>query len=284
MLAIKGRRGHMKISPFYRGSGGGQKLIILGKLPEESFEIFWELNRGTQTIRELRQIVFISEDDATHIVVIPDDMKASEQLVSEFVKLGIGRAKKAHVFAREDEIEWMNSLLSGLKIESPIQWTTPRTDNHRVDIKLMSLVNDKYFRALAKIGFHYFLKHVNQFDGSEDAFQDIREFITHGGDVDKFIGFSSQQLAIQIYSGLTPSTYVHVLAIEINTYIFSRLQFFLGPDYRPLVWTIRLGKNPSKIHYPQAIGHSFAYYEDGRQDNYDGEMADVTPIRKRLLR
>src|SRR5687768_5809122 len=56
MLDIKGRKGHQKVSPFYRGSAGGGRLILKGKPLGEDLELDYELNRGTQTVTHLRQI------------------------------------------------------------------------------------------------------------------------------------------------------------------------------------------------------------------------------------
>jgi hypothetical protein len=62
---------------------------------------------------------------------------------------------------------------------------------------------EKYFRGLAKIAFHYFLKHMEGFHGSEDAFSDIRNFIIDGRreDVDTFVSGRQSHLKTNIVPG-----------------------------------------------------------------------------------
>jgi len=59
-------------------------------------------------------------------------------------------------------------------------------------------VNDRYFRAIAKIGFHYFLTKFPRFRGDEACFTEIRNFIMNGCPIDeigKFVTQSREQFA-----------------------------------------------------------------------------------------
>jgi hypothetical protein len=84
----------------------------------------------------------------------------------------------------------MHHLLSGLKpnmISEPEITIGDKEEEARA--VLHASPTSKYFRALAKIGFHYFLKYMGGFHGSEPAFSDIRNFITNGtaAEVDYFV-------------------------------------------------------------------------------------------------
>lgn len=45
----------------------------------------------------------------------------------------------------------------------------------------MVVLTDRYFRAIAKIGFHYFLTQFPQYNGHEPMFSAIRRFILEDG-------------------------------------------------------------------------------------------------------
>jgi hypothetical protein len=60
-------------------------------------------------------------------------------------------------------------------------------------------VKEPYFRALAKIGFHYYLSRSRRgYRGDEPMFDDVRRFILDGGDVDQFFQFALGSFPRQI--------------------------------------------------------------------------------------
>lgn len=152
---------------------------------------------------------------------------------------------------------------------------------------------EKYFRGLAKIGFHYFLKHMRGFHGSEAAFAGIRDFILDGKaeDVDRFVSGRTNYLAADIFPGESPVGYRHLLIARADyEQLVSRMQFFIHPKYSsPIyrverfalpVYTVRLGKSPSRIIYPRASRHYFTYSDEYGREGYDGEMREE-PLRLR---
>jgi hypothetical protein len=133
---------------------------------------------------------------------------------------------------------------------------------------------EKYFRGLAKIGFHYFMKHMRGFHGSEDTFAGIRDFITGGKaeDVFRFISGWTNHCVVDIAPGESRAGYRHLLLAHSNyERLLCRMQFFVHPKhpspiYRfnrltPPIYTMNLERNPSLIDYPQAIRHSFIYLD-----------------------
>lgn len=282
-LAIKGRKRGEKVSPFHRGSAGAPPLMMKGKFPGEDFEILWQLNSGTQNIDYMRQLVLFTEKGDTHIIVIPDDMKDPAQLREQVreagEQLGVERFREARIFAPESEIEWMNHLLSHLQRDSEIEWSNS-PEKGRISTATTVTVTSRYFRALAKISFHYFLKQVDRFHGSEDTFADIRAFIMQGGinDVEKFVQASENQISTEVASGKRPSNYCHLLSTGINyQWLISKLQFFLGPNFLPPVYLIKIGENPSPIWHRETHSHAFVYYDNGPQGGFDGFLSAGDP-------
>jgi hypothetical protein len=147
--------------------------------------------------------------------------------------------------------------------------------------------------GLAKIGFHYFLKHMSGYHGSEDAFAAIRNFITSGKaeDVFRFISGWTNHFVVDITSGESPAGY-RPLLLASSSYkrLQCQMQFFIHPKHSsPIyrldrftlpIYTIDLGRNPSLIDYPQAKRHSFTYSDTLGEKGYDGEIKEE-PIRAR---
>ncbi len=283
-LEIKGRKRGKKISPFQRGSAGAPPLMMKGKFPGEDFEILWQFNPGTRGVDHMRQIILFTENGDTRIILIPDDMKDPSQLREKIKEvgeeLGVERFKEARIFAPESEIAWINYLLSHLQRDSEIEWSRS-PEKGRISTATTVTVTSKYFRALAKIGFHYFLKRMPKFHGSEDTFADIKNFIKQGGidDVDNVVSGSLDQISTEITRGMRPVHYCHLLATGVNDqWLISKLQFFLGPDFLAPIYVIKLGENPSPIWYQEVHSDAFIYYENREQDGYDGYLSTGTPV------
>src|SRR5215510_11860754 len=113
---------------------------------------------------------------------------------------------------------------------------------------------------------------------------DIRNFIKNGGEVSRFVGYTMKQFVGPLNFGYEPTTYMHILhARATYTYMFSKLQLFFGPEYRPPVFTINLGRNPMRIIADQMVAHSFTYFPDRPRDGYDGEMSEIPLASARWL-
>jgi hypothetical protein len=93
----------------------------------------------------------------------------------------------------------------------------------------------EYFRAIAKIGFHYFLLHSKIFNGAEKEFEAIRQFIRYGnGDERNFLTKGSGNLAHDTSGRCRPDFYAHILRTEISCeQIAVLIQPFISQDYKP---------------------------------------------------
>jgi len=141
-------------------------------------------------------------------------------------------------------------------------------------------VDDRYFRAIAKIAFHYLIKHFRSFRGDEEMFGGIRNFIMKGGNISDYVTWSDKQI-IEIKEGYTLDGWGHLVIARANEHImFSRLQFFIGPDCVPFVFRVALGRNKTSLIYDITSGHSFAYYKDGPKDGKVGVMDQLLWLHK----
>jgi hypothetical protein len=301
MLGIEGRKTHKKISPFQRGSAGASRLTFKTRASENASgieEVELDVDRSTRSARRLRQMLFIAGERRVALR-ITDDMKEPEQLrekIKEHKELQamLAECQEGDVVtglitgATQEEREWMERLLEALK-DSMLDEPEFRIGGPEQEAKftISASPTEKYFRGLAKIGFHYFLKHISGFHGSEDAFTEIREFITNGKaeDVDRFVSGRVSHLIIDIVPGESPIGYRHVLIARANyAQLQCKLQFFIHPKYStPIyrldryalpIYTINLGRNPSRIDYPRACRHYFTYLDSYKHEGYDGVMRE----------
>jgi hypothetical protein len=182
-------------------------------------------------------------------------------------------------------MEWVESLFAGLTFERRTEWkssTVGRIVYGPARIKFT--VTSRYFRCIAKIGFHYFLTRTTDYRGDESCFDDLREFIANEGNIEKctrFITYNQQPLAWQLRNGLQLSTWGHILCAETDYMQFrAKVQLFAGPKAQPHVYTVLLGRNPSRIVYSEAYGDFFAYYPREDRGEFDGEISELIGTKR----
>ena len=279
-LNIDGRDTHDKVNPFQRGSAGAKPIDFTALLPEEDIKVFWEFNPGEQTVREVRQIVFIDDKGKSYPIRIHKWMNNTNQLRAEMKKIGLDLRGKlsARVFASDDEMEWVEDLARGLGSE--FMWLPPQPSAKINNSVAKVHVTDFYFRAIAKIGFHYLLSVVNTFRGNEHYFVDIRRFIIDGGAVENFVTQTRRPILTFTHPNIRPRGWGHVLLVEhVRSQVQARLQFFLGPQYDPPTYLVRLTNDAVSIGETVWKGHYFCYFESGRKGKYHGEVSELNCIR-----
>ena len=279
-LNIDGRDTHNKVNPFQRGSAGAKPIDFTALLPGEDIKVLWEFNPGEKTVREVRQIVFIDDKGKSYPLRIHKWMNNTDQLRTEMKKIGLDLKGKlsARVFAPDDEMEWVENLVRGLGFK--IKWLPPQPSAKINNPVAKVHVTDFYFRAIAKIGFHYLLSVVNTFQGNEHCFATIRGFIIKGGTVENFVIQTRRPILTFPHPNIRPRSWGHVLLVEnVRGQAQARLQFFLGPRYNPPTYLVRLSKNAVSIGEISGKGHYFCYFESGRKGKYHGEVSELNCIR-----
>jgi hypothetical protein len=282
-LGISGRKEHEKVNSFYRGSAGGGRLEMLGTNQQTGDNMLLELV-GENEVRELRCVQLVADDDTVHVIAIPDGM-TPEQFRQRFDALGIKRFKCANAFAGREEIPWVESLIDTVPYEGKTAWsqpTSPAITYGPLTIKFT--VTSRYFRCIAKIGFHYFLTKMTQFRGDEKCFADIRHFITNESNVDecrRFVMYTQSHLARRLDAGYRLTNWGHILCAEVDYLnLRAKVQLFVGPEMKSLVHTVQLGHNPSLIVYSEAYGNFFAYHPKEERAEFDGEVSELVGVMR----
>jgi hypothetical protein len=287
VLGITGRKHHEKISPFYRGSSGAPPIEIKHPFPNTKTDVLWEILPGTKSLKPIRQIGVSAEDGK--IIQIPIHKKVSSEtlLLGILKKHGLEKAKPVYFFTdSEDKDNFLNILRQiwpDLKVEKVSIPENKEGFYASINVTVTSL----YHRALAKIGFHYFLAVSKpRFTGTEAEFSPIKSFIRDGkGRPEDFVVQNDTPILHDLNKGYTLSSWGHLLTTRIGTRaIISRVQFFIGPEYLPPIYDIKLGRNPSKIIYPERFGHIYSYYSKGHKNGYDGKVEPLKIISKIFLR
>lgn len=281
-FGIDGRKHHEKINPFYRGSSGGGRLRAKAFDAEVGFEV--ELEFDGKQVRQSRQIVFIEQSGKIHHLPIPEKLRDPEKLLALYRGLGVTPPVQARIFYDPSESDWVLPL---------VQAAWPASSFNEMGLGASSFsgavtefhVNHRYFRAYAKIGFHYFLTQFPQYDGSEASFADIRDFIgndTAGNDqVNKFVARREVPLLAQMLYGARPDEWVgHLLCAEIrHGECLAHVQFFLSKFYPAPIYTVRLGHDAAATNTDSHLGHGYSYFEDGPQGKFSGEADPLTTTR-----
>jgi len=238
------------------------------------------VNFGTSTIRELRQILIKDENGKIHPIPVPETMDTPVDLKRAIKQKGLIKYKLFSVLCEKHELKHIEHILSELiPPNKKIVLLEPKTSGCSIPAKVQSIITEKYFRAIAKIGFHYFLKQFPRFSGSEREFEPIRKFIKSGiGNIESFVNFNSGHIIKDFARGLTPKNFMHILAIDKNHKVIVKIQFFLGPWNMPGTWVVNIGMNPSKILFTEGVSHCYVYF-DSKTKGFDGEMSKVVTSR-----
>jgi len=275
-LGIEGRKSHDNVNSFLRGSAGAKPIDFLAPLPENpDVQILWEINPEGRTLKEVKQVVIIDKKTGkSYPIRIPDWMTKPEQLREEIHKRGFqGKKFDLMAFADGDEIEQLKQLLPNAS--SKIDWVTPQASevsNPRARFH----VTDKYFRAVAKVGFHYFLTVIDEFKGNEPYFTGIRNYIFKGEKKSNVFAEDSDSIINIPHPDIRPKMWSHVLLVETrNNHFQVKLQFFLGPPYDPPTYVVRISDD-IRVELPKVHkGHMFIYYNDGLKEGFNGEVVDI---------
>jgi hypothetical protein len=244
---------------------GGRYLSFLARDPGSDRDILWQPDELPGTAKEISQVVILDAgDNAVEHIAIPAEITTGRELEEVLSK---NRGAKAQVIAAPGEGERIRSLFAEIGVTVPMQ----RRTGGRVRQQFFAgQITPAYYRALAKIGFHYALKYIPTITGHEGAFRPLREFIRCGiGDAGQFL--SSCDIAIKADG--PPG---HLLEAVANPCadIIVKMQFFAGCKTVLPRWRLALGHNPTALHVSQASAHFFAYAQDD-----DGSLTGAEVIR-----
>lgn len=274
LYGIDGRTSHKRVNPFMRGSGGAPAIDLVAPSPESGIPILWEINRRGGTVREVSQVVVVDDHGVAHQIRISKHITESSQLREHIEKLDV-KVASIQAFAENAELPRIEALVKGLGFG--IKWESPpegaAINNPAVNFQ----VTNGYFRAIAKVGFHYLLATTREVDGTEPEFAPIRDFIRWGvGTTDDFVDQRVGSLVARPTEEHRPERPAHLLVAEWSAgQVEARMQFFFGPECQPTIYRVRLGRGLSGLAGRGTIGHCYGYFEPERRGRYAGDVSQL---------
>jgi hypothetical protein len=221
-----------------------------GRLPDSDHDVLFEVNRGTETVQPCRQIIFKYSTAGTRSVRVTDAMRDSPAvLLARVRELGLAGARPFQAYADPEDTPWVSELVVAAGGDPP-SWATATLPDSRIQLAATVTVTSAYFRAIAKIGFHYALSVFPDLTGMEPELSGIKGFIWEGaGDADYLVRQRKDNFVANFNAGERPTDWMHILAVRRTyTAITAYAQFFAGPRSLPPSYEIPLGRNPARLY------------------------------------
>lgn len=281
-IGIVGRHREKSLSPFRKGHSGYPPIRMVTILPGYDNETRVEPIGDSTNADILPQLILIDAQGNYEELVInnPDCISITEWSLL-LKKCFEGKVKDLKAIEISNE---QFTLIKRVFNKYGITFTSEEDVNisplHAHVLAEGCVTYDKrYFRAIAKIAFHYFLLHSKLFDGSEAEFKSIHRFIRYGeGDEWNLIEKGNQSIAQDPSGRDRPSYYGHVLRTEIASKVISvYVQLFIGHDYMPEWYRVHLSQKMRKVFLQtEEFGHYYKYFEPNKRSQYDGEINKLT--------
>jgi hypothetical protein len=270
ILGFRGRKGHDGKNIFIEPTLGLPPLTVKGVWPALQHELLWQVTTQDQA-HLLKQLVFRKSDGSLTHVAIRDGYVARDLA-------RLGESWKdwqliVCIAGDAEEAELQSVLGPALATMKDASMDAPLCGE--VEAKMNAQITLPYVRAIAKIGFHFILAHFH-FSGLESEFDDLKRFIYLGAGKPRARIVDDILLPELIPEQARFRQWCHVLTAEFNPQTFlARMQFFVGPRLKPLVWRVDLGPNPSRVLSEQAKGLRFFYYDQPDASGYVGGIAEM---------
>ena len=87
-------------------------------------------------------------------------------------------------------------------------------EGQSIVVLMVANVSERYWQAIAKIGFHFFLAHFPVFNGLEHEFDGIKRFIYNGGDSRPYVFSTTEQFAMEFKTGGRLRMWGHLLTAQ----------------------------------------------------------------------
>jgi hypothetical protein len=281
LYGIQGRSAHDSVNPFYRGSAGGHRLEMKAHDPNLGIDVLVECENGSY--RQLRQLVFVEQSGATKHLPIREGT-SPEQLREAFQNLGVTKPFDVHLLFDPATEPWVEDLIKKAWPTATAGEGTKGSTVYQGAVGNVGLTN-RYFRAVAKVGFHYFLKQFPEYTGHEQMFSEIRRYILdESAGVDQantFIGKREHALlGAMLDPRIRPNGWrAHVLCAEtVPGECFAYIQTFVSEDWPAPIYAVHLARDAGIIG-SRAIGHAYMYYGNGPEGNFAGDALTLETTR-----
>lgn len=277
-LGIKGR--HKKTtSPFRRKHAGHGPIKMKIKYPGTDYEMLVEPSGDGRNCQITPHIeIRDANGNRKQVIVEKPNSLTAEELKKKIFSTGMKNPTK--VWPRMQNNEQVDRIFELLK-ECGLYTSEEVAEDIKpfegiVKAEGQTTWDERRFRAIAKIAFHYYVNY-NNFNhmGDEDLFKAIRCFIRYGnGNWGDVVSENKGYFVEQLKRGWKPPSYGHIIAATVTQgFVKVNIQLFVGPNYEPPYYEVLLCRNTFKIGIPETVfGHNYVYFEDDKKQSYSGSI------------
>ena len=246
-------------------------------------EVNLEIENGQA--RQLRELIFVESSGKTHHLPIREHTTA-ERLLQAFKDLGVVKPFETRLSCDPEERTWVEPLLRQAWPAAEFGEGTPGSKIFEGAVGKVEL-NARYFRAFAKVGFHYFLTQFTNYTGHEPLFSRLRQFISDEDfegpitRINEFIGVRQHPLLGEMLNpNARPDGWrAHLVCAEVMPgSCLAHVQMFLTEDWPAPTYTVRLAADPAVVG-TSAVGHIYRYYQDGLRGRFSGGVESLRTTR-----
>lgn len=199
----------------------------------------------------------ISYENGESKVIFLFPHKSAVQIQSDVKKFGQGKIKEALLHSDEQNESHYREKLREVWPQSKYKSISKiEKGNHLVESVIKFTLTGRYFRAIAKIAFHYYLAFSQRAKGCESGFDQIKNYILKGG--------ANYFVRPIITDGLYCITqWQHqISALEKDNEVFGYVCLFNGPHFHGNRFEIKIGRLPYRLKLP-----TYEYYHIYKYDN-----------------
>jgi hypothetical protein len=280
---VQGRPENAKVNPFARGSAGGRRLEFSTFDREAGVEVHLEIEDGAVT--QLCELIFVeTESGKVHHLPLSQGMTAV-WVRGEMDRLAIAKPFETRVSCYPHEQDWVQTLMK--EVSPGVTFSEGKPLSTVIERPEATFVlGERYFRAFAKVGFHYFLTQFPVYTGHEEMFRRIREFIYEDTTepirrINDFISVRQHPLLAEMLNpNLRPDGWrAHILAAEAQPGVCAaHIQMFLTEESGGPIYTIVLARDTA-ISEHNAFAHAYRYYPGGKRGKFSGEAKPLPTIK-----
>lgn len=270
---IQGRKHHEKVNSFYRGSAGGQPVKFMAWDDAMQCELLIELTGGNQG-RQLTQLILRGASGPHHYIPLMDST-SPHALRQQIAVLKLDAPLEVRLVYDPPTEQWAADLFKALWPNEELPKTTRGATGFKGGVVQFETTN-RYYRAIAKIGFHYFLTQFPKFTGHEAMFDDVRHFIIDDTKefrpdrINRFIG-------VHQYPITPPSSGFigHLLYAEVDRgQCLAHFEPFVTPSGRMEAFQVHLASD-STLQGSALHSHLYLYFGNGRAGRFSGDAIRV---------
>jgi len=289
---IQGRKKHRRRDLSHDRSHGLPPIEVTALLPNESAPSRMEiLSRNRAQPR--RELTFVSAETESVVVTVPHRVKTRAELQGHLRKAGVAGRKWAEmrVGGPAEDRDFFALIEQHFgKIQQ--SGNPPDYSAYPAGVRAVASIRlpPEYHRAIAKIGFHFFVQRFSPpLTGFEAGFDHIKRLIYEGGEQRLYVTTAVASLD-RTRNPRPPWTHV-LCAGWIKDEMFATVQLFAGSDLgmqfiagsddratfsgnmsnKSLEWRVRLGR--TALAYPWGRRFDFVGYNK-RRDGFDGEVQE----------